>query len=91
MLTDPYEGTFSGTTNPLTGQNFRGWCGDPQPWTKSVVDIDDYAGQAVQFRFRLGTDGSVGRTAGWKIDDIKVKSCQKPNLIFAHGFETVVN
>ena len=84
-----WSGDASGTDNPLTGQNFRGWCGDPQPWTKSLVDLADYAGQAVQFRFRLGTDGSVGRPEGWKIDDIKVKSCQRPNLIFANGFELI--
>ncbi|HOP21923.1 MAG TPA: S8 family serine peptidase [Gammaproteobacteria bacterium] len=89
MLTDNYTGTFSGTANPLTGQDFLGWCGDPQDWTKSVVDLNDYAGQTVQFRFRLGSDGSVGRTAGWVIDNIEVKSCQYQDLIFENGFENL--
>ncbi len=87
MLTDEYNGEFSGTSNPLDGPGIRAWCGDPQDWTRSVVNIDDYAGQLVQFRFRLGTDGSVGRDEGWKIDDIKVKSCLKPDLIFQNSFE----
>ena len=87
MLTDNYTGTFSGTANPLTGQNFLGWCGDPQDWTKSVVDLNGYGGQNVQFRFRLGSDGSVGRDAGWVIDNIEVKSCLYPDLIFEDGFE----
>jgi len=90
MLTDEYNGEFSGTSNPLDGTGIRAWCGDPQDWTKSVVNIDDYAGQSVQFRFRLGTDGSVGRPEGWKIDDIKVKSCQRPDLIFNNSFEQLI-
>jgi len=87
MLTDPYDDTFRNSTNPLSNQGLEGWCGDPQDWTRSVVDLDDYAGQTVQFRFRLGSDASIGRTAGWKIDDIKVQSCLKPDLIFMNGFE----
>ena len=87
MLTDPYDAIFRGTVNPLTGQNFVGWCGDPQDWTRSIVDLDELAGQTVQFRFRLATDGSVGRPEGWKIDDISVKSCQYPDLIYTNGFE----
>ena len=87
MLTDPYDSVFRNSSNPLSGQNFTGWCGDPQDWTKSVVDLNEYAGQTVQFRFRLGTDTSAGRPAGWKIDDIKVQSCLRPDLIYSNGFE----
>ena len=39
------------------------------------MDINAYAGQTVQFRFRLGTDTGVGRE-GWTIDDVIVQSCQ---------------
>lgn len=84
LLTDSYDGEF-GSGNPLSGQ--QGWCGDPQDWLKSVVDISDYAGQDVQFRFRLVTDGSVGRE-GWTIDDVKVQGCEVTvDLIFKDGFE----
>ncbi len=74
LLTDPYDG-FVDTdySNPLAGLN--AWCGDPQDWLNSIVDIDAYAGQSVQFRFRLGTDSSVGRE-GWYIDDVVVQSCE---------------
>jgi choice-of-anchor B domain-containing protein len=81
MLTDPYDGAVDGTTgNPLAGLN--AWCGEPQPWLNSVVDVGAYAGQTVQFRFRLGTDSSVG-TEGWYVDDYLVQSCvaQVPNLV----------
>jgi choice-of-anchor B domain-containing protein len=80
MLTDPYDGAVDGTSgNPLAGLN--AWCGQPQPWLNSVVDVGAYAGQTVQFRFRLGTDAGVG-TEGWYVDDYLVQSCvaQVPNL-----------
>jgi uncharacterized repeat protein (TIGR01451 family) len=72
LLTDPYDGPINAGSNPLNGQT--AWCGDPQDWLESVVDLDAYAGQTVNFRFRLGTDNSVGRE-GWTIDDVVVQSC----------------
>lgn len=73
LLTDPYNGPFGGG-NPLGTVN--AWCGDPQNWLNSVVDLNAYAGKTVQFRFRLGSDTGVGRADGWNLDDIVVKSCQ---------------
>ncbi len=61
------------SSNPLAG--LQAWCGDPQDWLNSIVDINTYAGQTVQFRFRVGTDSSVSRE-GWSIDDVVVQSCQ---------------
>ncbi len=69
MQTDPYDGPVFG----LADQS--GWCGDPQDWLRSVVDLNAYAGQTARFRFRLGTDSSVGRE-GWYIDDLHVQSCE---------------
>ncbi|GAA0716667.1 hypothetical protein GCM10009105_23280 [Dokdonella soli] len=72
LLTDPYTGPIaSNYQNPLG--NLQGWCG-VQDWHKSVVDIASYAGQNVQFRYRLGTDNSQGEP-GWWLDDVKVQSC----------------
>jgi uncharacterized repeat protein (TIGR01451 family) len=73
LLTDPYNGPISGSySNPLAGKN--AWCGDPQDWLNSIVDLNSYAGQTVQFRFRLGSDTSASRE-GWYIDDVKVQTC----------------
>jgi len=81
LLTDPYDGAVQG----LGGA--EGWCGDPQDWLKSVVDLDPWAGQTVQFRFRLGSDTSVSRE-GWYLDDVSVQGCvPTTDLIFKHGFE----
>lgn len=85
LLTDPYDGPISGAfSNPLAGLN--AWCGDPQDWLSSILDIDSFAGQTVQFRFRMGTDVSVSHP-GWWIDDVKVQFCPT-NDIFTDGFET---
>ncbi len=81
MLTDPYDGPVYGLSD------VDGWCGDPQDWLRSVVDIAAYAGQTARFRFRLGSDSSFGRE-GWYVDDVVVQSCvpdQGP--LFADGFE----
>ncbi len=82
MLTNPYVGAVSSLGS------LDGWCGDPQDYLNSIVDLDDYAGQTVKFRFRLGSDSSVGRE-GWYIDDVKVQSCELVNLdiLFKSSFE----
>jgi len=74
ILSGPYDGMIvTGSSNPLSG--LRGWCGDPQSWTRVVVNLDDYAGQTIRFRFRLGSDSS-GSREGWTIDDVSVQSCR---------------
>jgi subtilisin family serine protease len=83
LLTDPYNGLVSNCCgNPLGNTN--GWCGDPQDWTLSVVDLSAFAGQTVRLRFRLGTDDIISRE-GWYIDDVTVQSCGSP--IFNDSFE----
>lgn len=84
LLSDPYNGTIRDSANPLQG--LQGYC-NLQDWTSSIVDIDDYAGQTVQFRFRMGSDASVG-AEGWYIDDVKVQSCRDASYIFDDGFES---
>ncbi len=87
LLIEPYDGIInSSSSNPMAGQ--PGWCGDPRPWTRFVVDVDDYAGDTVHFRFRLGTDASVDHP-GWDIDDLLVQSCVPAGTpFFADGFES---
>ena len=88
LLTDPYDGVVSsGGGNPL--QTLQAWCADPQDWFESIVDLDAYAGLSVRFRFRIGTDNSVGRSPdGWYIDDVVVQSCSIDTMPFLDGFET---
>ena len=43
-------------------------------YTSSRINLTSLAGQAVRFRFRIGTDGDVG-FQGWFIDDIRVYRC----------------
>lgn len=75
LLTDPYDGLVdSRFNNPLGGR--LAWCGDPQDWLASLVDVSAYAGEVVRFRFRLGTDDSVARSGGgWWIDEVQIQGC----------------
>ncbi len=83
MLTDPYDGPVDdGYSNPLA--NLDAWCGDPQDWLNSVVDLADYEGETAIFRFRLGTDSLVSRE-GWYIDDVKVQSCLPDGPTYSVG------
>jgi hypothetical protein len=73
LLSDPYDGF--GNNGPPNGLNL--WCGQvggEQPWLNSIVNLDAYAGETVQFRFRNLADAGVG-AEGWYIDDFQVSSC----------------
>lgn len=88
LLIGPYTGPVANSGNPLS--NLSAWCGDPQDWTRYVVSLDAYAGQNVSFRFRLGSDSSVGRVPdGFYLDDVTVQSCVAGNndIIFVDGFD----
>lgn len=87
ILLDEYTGTVSGNTNPLAGQ--PGWC-NLQDFTRALADLNNFAGETVQFRFRLGTDGSVGEE-GWYLDDFQVQSCPAGSeVVLDDGFEAIV-
>ena len=88
LLVGPYKGPISGSfNNPARGK--QAWCGDPQDWSRTIVDLDNRAGQTVQFRFRLATDASTGRVPdGFYLDDVEVQGCVAAgDGIFADGFE----
>lgn len=74
-----YHGTVSSSFgNPLA--TLEAWCGDPAAYANYIVDVSAYAGQTVQFRWRLGTDSSVSQP-GWDLDDVLVQSCQVPTAV----------
>ena len=81
MLTDPYNGGVIAGPSPIS--NLDAWCADDiipasgDQEVVSVVELDDYAGETVRFRFRLGTDAAAG-DEGWYIDDVQVKGCSEP-------------
>jgi hypothetical protein len=84
IQTDPYTGTVgSAHSNPLSG--LPAWC-NLVDWTRVVADVSAFAGQNVMFRFRMGTDVSVG-TEGWYLDDFKIQNCSSLTGLFSDGFE----
>lgn len=82
-----YTMTLSSGSNPIGGR--QAWSGASGGWEQVVVDLGDFAGQSVRFRWRLGCDGSVS-DVGWWVDDVKVfqgSDCGSP-AIFVDGFES---
>ncbi len=78
ILTTPYNGVIaSGSYNPMTGKT--AWCGTSD-WVRSVVDLESFKGQTVQFRFRLGS-GVLGAAEGWYLDDFALQQCVDPASI----------
>lgn len=74
-LTDPFDGTVQATFgNPLAQR--QAWCGDPQGYLNSVIDLSPHRGQTVRLRFRLGHDRFPHRTGtNWAVDDVRVAAC----------------
>ena len=64
-LAIPYWGYYNASIPALGGE--AGWTGSTSGWNFCVVDITEYAGQMVQFRFEYGTMGA-GTGDGWNID-----------------------
>ncbi len=76
MLTDAYTGPIA-VGAPLAGRSV--WCAQTlAPPRRAVVDLDDYAGQTIQLRFRATSDGNTAGAAptGLHIDNLKVEACQ---------------
>jgi hypothetical protein len=67
-----YNGTIESATNPLFGMH--AWTNSGTTWLNTIAALDAFAGQTVQFRFRLGTDDSIGYE-GWYVDDVSLQSC----------------
>lgn len=77
LLTDPYDGTSSGGTNPV-GAGVPMWCRSASGAVTSVVNLNAYAGQTINLRYRSTGDDNTGGTEpnGIQIDDIRVYGCQ---------------
>jgi hypothetical protein len=75
MITDPYDGTIIAGS---IGEGNRAWCLPPSaiPAT-AVIQLDDTAGQSVQFRYHHTSDANTVAASpnGMEIDNIRVDAC----------------
>ncbi|WP_257387852.1 hypothetical protein [Tahibacter caeni] len=77
FFTDSYNGTISAGA-PLAGRG--AWCYPASTGTaakRSIVDLDDMAGQTIQLRFRATSDSNTAATApnGMEFDNVKIDVC----------------
>jgi len=68
---DPsYDVTLgTGFENPIEGE--PAWV-DSQGWEQVTVDLSEYAGESIWFRWDAGVEDYDGGAQGWRIDDILV-------------------
>ncbi len=59
-------------------QTLESYSGTQNAWQEVDLDLSDYAGQDLRFRFLLDTDFSVTED-GWIIDDVMVLGAGSPN------------
>jgi cysteine-rich repeat protein len=76
---NPYNGVLSASDNPMgTEEAFTGTDGGSLSgsWGQSQVDLIGLAsaGDTIQLRFELGTDGCNGST-GWYVDSVEAYAC----------------
>ena len=72
FLSGPYTGFVSvGTGHPFGGE--RAWTGFDNGWTETVIDLADFVGMTVHFRWRLGCDRADARI-GWWVDDVELRT-----------------
>ncbi|HJU40582.1 MAG TPA: hypothetical protein VJ724_13480 [Tahibacter sp.] len=87
-------GGYNGTMNANGSFGARtAWHGASNGWRRVVVDMADFLGRNVHFRFRFKTDVSLtaGTDPGFWVDDVHVyygSACNVPDAIFANGFES---
>ncbi|MBL4706691.1 MAG: immune inhibitor A, partial [Flavobacteriales bacterium] len=75
--------TSPGTSNQDPGNPV--WDGTQNSWVKEQIDLGDYLGQTVEFRFRLISDNFVTGD-GFYFDDFEVVKLEEP-LSITEGFE----
>lgn len=71
----------NGFRNPLaadTGEALA-FSGSSNGWQRTILDLTPFAGRTIRYRFRLGSDSSVG-ARGWWIDDVSVTTPPVPPL-----------
>jgi hypothetical protein len=71
------EGSYNGTLRPSPSSNplasRSAWVGNSD-YGSSRVNLSSLAGQPFRFRFRVGTNATIGYD-GWFIDDVRVYTC----------------
>ena len=67
LLANGYNGPLRG--GPLQGRG--AWFGTDNVWREVIVDLADFRGMNVSFRWRLSCDDS-SREEGWWLDDVRL-------------------
>ncbi len=76
IFKNPYVGELDYGT--FVTPNVSAYYGNSNGWLASYIDLSDYTGQNVYFRFRFGTNDATGGL-GWYVDDIELLDLRNYN------------
>ncbi|MEM7351819.1 MAG: trypsin-like peptidase domain-containing protein [Acidobacteriota bacterium] len=87
FLAGGYTAALNTSLNPLGGR--QAWHGDSSGFQEVIVDLADFNGESVRFRWRMGCDASVD-DVGWWVDDPRIFSGSEcvGGFVFGDGFES---
>ena len=83
--------TTSGTSDQDPGNPL--WDGTQNSWVQEEIDLSDYLGQTIEFRFQLVSDNWINED-GFYFDDFEVTTISAPSSIDEtpfHSFDTEQN
>jgi bacillopeptidase F (M6 metalloprotease family) len=63
-----------------TWRRLYGVTGTSPGWIESKVNVSEYAGKAVEIRFRVKADTNGTTSSGWLIDDVRIGETDVPPL-----------
>ncbi|MCB1008629.1 MAG: hypothetical protein KDB94_07025, partial [Acidobacteria bacterium] len=85
FLTGGYNGSWNGAeSNPLGSR--QGWCYYQTPFQQVRVDLADFTGLSMRFRWRFGSGTAYG-DVGWYVDDVQVIDGAS-NVLFSDNVES---
>jgi hypothetical protein len=80
LTVNGYDGEVAGFGSPSVDSPLAGrpaFIRESHGYISSLANLTALKGKAVRFRFRIGTDSTVG-DLGWAVDDVHVFSCTPP-------------
>lgn len=71
--------------------NTPGFTGETGGWEQVGIDLGEYRGHTVRFRFRFASDHTLNNYGGWFIDDVVLWGCELAELGEVSGTVTDQN
>ncbi len=85
-----YDDAIYGSSNAAFSEGTPVFSHNSGGWQQKTFDLTSYAGQNVNIRFRLGTDGSVTEP-GYYVDDIQIQTLYESTPVYTSSTTLDIN